>query len=129
MHYMKYFFRHGLEQEGVYVRPDGFIYLEDMLRQEVMKNLHVDLQLVQYIIKMEDNNVYELKQEGDEWLIRAAHLEEEIDESESGSEPKELFKSIDNANNNNILAKAEEEFDKNKKKMKQLKELVREMQR
>ena len=64
-----------------------------MLRQKEMKKLRVDVKLVQYIIKIEDNNVYELKQEGDEWLIRAEHLEEEIDESEeTENEPKELFK-------------------------------------
>ena len=59
-----------------------------------MKKLRVDVKLVQYIIKIEDNNVYELKQEGDEWLIRAEHLEEEIDESETENEPKELFKQL-----------------------------------
>ena len=68
---MSYVLRHGAEKEGIQIRPDGFIYLQDLLEVKNLKKMKVGLPQVQHIVNTNDKKRFELKQDSGVWLIRA----------------------------------------------------------
>ena len=63
--------RHGAEERGIQVRPDGYILLSDLLAVKGMKNLGANINVVKHIVANNDKKRFELKEEGGVMLIRA----------------------------------------------------------
>lgn len=73
---LAYILRHGAEKEGLHIRADGYIKLEEVLQRPRVKSVQMDgrragLEDVQKIVEGNDKKRFELKEEEDEWWIRA----------------------------------------------------------
>lgn len=78
---LAYILRHGAEKEGLAIRPDGYIKLDDVLNRPRVKSVNMAeeeggkrrpaLEDVQNVVEGNDKKRFELTQEGEEWLVRA----------------------------------------------------------
>ena len=68
---MAYLLRHGAAKEGIQIRPDGFIYLTDMLAHKSMTKIRVGEADVECIVNNNDKKRFELTEEMGVKLIRA----------------------------------------------------------
>ena len=63
--------RHGAENKGIEIRPDGFILLSDLLSQKNISRMKIGLKEVHHIVKSCSKQRFELKEEDGMMLIRA----------------------------------------------------------
>ena len=68
---MSYLLRHGAEKEGIMMRPDGFIFLADLLSYKSMVKMKVNEAAVMHIVANNDKKRFEVKEEQGVKLIRA----------------------------------------------------------
>ena len=68
---MSYLLRHGAEKEGLMIRSDGYILMEDLLNHRTMKKIKVGIKDVQFIVNNNDKKRFELLEENGVWFIRA----------------------------------------------------------
>ncbi|KAI9202578.1 phosphotransferase KptA/Tpt1 [Polychytrium aggregatum] len=70
---MSYVLRHGAEKDGVPIRKDGFVRIEDLLRHKRLRG--TTFEKIQQIVEANDKQRFTLKLEesagGSEWLIKA----------------------------------------------------------
>lgn len=55
---MSYILRHGAQKEGIMMRADGYIQLDDMLQVKSMKNHRVTPAMVDFIVANNDKKRY-----------------------------------------------------------------------
>jgi 2'-phosphotransferase len=69
---MSYLLRHGAVKEGLTIRDDGYILIDDVLKhiQKSMKNNSVTIESIIDIVKNSDKKRFEISEDGD--FIRAA---------------------------------------------------------
>ena len=61
---MSYVLRHGADKEGIVMRPDGFIYLADLLNVNSLKRMRVNEAAVEHIVNTNDKKRFELAKAG-----------------------------------------------------------------
>jgi len=72
---LSYVLRHGAENEGIPIRPDGFVLVNDLLSSPKFRELN--LETLQSIVKEDNKHRYHLVQDVDQdgtpsdWIIRA----------------------------------------------------------
>ena len=60
---MSYLLRHGAEKEGLHMREDGYIYLNDLLEMKSLKSKRIGQAEIEYIVATNDKQRYELSEE------------------------------------------------------------------
>ena len=68
---MSYVLRHGAENLGIAIRPDGFIYLDDLLAVKSVAKLKPTYAMIEHIVNNNDKKRFELSEEQGVKLIRA----------------------------------------------------------
>ncbi|TIB74975.1 phosphotransferase KptA/Tpt1 [Wallemia mellicola] len=66
---LSYILRHGALKEGLFIRKDGFIKVDDLLQRPKLKGL--DYELLQHLVRTNDKKRYQLLDEDGVKLIRA----------------------------------------------------------
>ena len=69
--YLTWILRHGATEENISIRPDGFVKLSDITTKKRAKDLKMKLDIIQEVVNTNEKKRYTLKQEGDEWWIKA----------------------------------------------------------
>ena len=69
---MSYLLRHGAEKEGLHMREDGYIYLNDLLEMKSLKSKRIGQAEIEYIVATNDKQRFELSEEQGVMLIRAS---------------------------------------------------------
>ena len=60
---MSYILRHGAEKEGIMMRADGYIQLQEMLNVRSIKKNKVTVAVVEHIVASNDKKRFELTEE------------------------------------------------------------------
>ena len=68
---MSYILRHGAQKEGLAMRADGYIALNDLLQVQSMKKHRVTPAIIDYIVANNDKKRYQLTEEQGVRFIRA----------------------------------------------------------
>ncbi len=63
--------RHTAKNEGLRIRKDGYIEVEDLVWSRKYKNLNIGLQELQWIVDGNEKKRFQLANEDGTWLIRA----------------------------------------------------------
>ena len=69
---MSFLLRHGCEKEGVSIRADGYVLMNDLLSWLNKKKQTVTIELVNYVVESCTKKRFEVLSEGDQLFIRAA---------------------------------------------------------
>ncbi|CAK62052.1 unnamed protein product (macronuclear) [Paramecium tetraurelia] len=67
---MSYFLRHGALKEGIPIRQDGFVLVQDLLKQPSIVKLKADLQSIRNVVDNNDKKRFELKEIDGQLYIR-----------------------------------------------------------
>ncbi|CAD8188262.1 unnamed protein product [Paramecium octaurelia] len=67
---MSYFLRHGALKEGIPIRQDGFVLVQDLLKQPAIVKLKANLQIIRNIVDNNDKKRFELKEIDGQLYIR-----------------------------------------------------------
>ncbi|KAI5825178.1 hypothetical protein K523DRAFT_313884 [Schizophyllum commune Tattone D] len=69
---LSYILRHGAQKEGIPIRPDGYVKVDDLLANNRLKSQAVTLERIQQIVKDDAKQRYDLVlEQPDTWLIKA----------------------------------------------------------
>ncbi|KAF5353157.1 hypothetical protein D9758_008714 [Tetrapyrgos nigripes] len=68
---LSWLLRHGAKNEGLPMRPDGFVRVDDLLENPKIKAQSVDLPALQKIVGADAKQRYHFKQEEEIWWIKA----------------------------------------------------------
>ena len=60
---MSYILRHGAEKEGIQMRADGYIYLQDLLNVPALKRMRIGVAEVEYIVANNEKKRFEMTEE------------------------------------------------------------------
>ena len=63
--------RHGAENKGIAIRPDGFILLDDLLAVRKIEKMRIGRPEVEWIVNNNDKKRFELREEDGKMYIRA----------------------------------------------------------
>ena len=63
--------RHGAEDKGIAIRPDGFILLADLLAVRKIEKMRIGIPEVQWIVENSNKKRFDLREENGEMYIRA----------------------------------------------------------
>ncbi|CAD8102799.1 unnamed protein product [Paramecium primaurelia] len=67
---LTYFLRHGAYKEGIPIRQDGFVLVQDLLNQPSMVKLKANLQSIRNLVDNNDKKRFELKEIDGQLYIR-----------------------------------------------------------
>ncbi|CAD8205378.1 unnamed protein product [Paramecium pentaurelia] len=67
---LTYFLRHGAQKEGIPIRQDGFVLVQDLLNQPSMVKLKANLQSIRNVVDNNDKKRFELKEIDGQLYIR-----------------------------------------------------------
>lgn len=68
---LSYILRHGAAKEGVKVREDGYIRVDDLMAVPKMQKLNVNMDQIRQIVETNDKKRFRLLEEDGVWYIRA----------------------------------------------------------
>ncbi|CAD8186065.1 unnamed protein product [Paramecium pentaurelia] len=67
---MSYLLRHGAQKEGIPIRQDGFVLVQDLLNWQTMAKLKANLQSIRNVVDNNDKKRFELKEIDGQLYIR-----------------------------------------------------------
>ncbi|CAD8079613.1 unnamed protein product [Paramecium primaurelia] len=67
---MSYLLRHGAQKEGIPIRQDGFVLVQDLLNWPTMAKLKANLQSIRNVVDNNDKKRFELKEIDGQLYIR-----------------------------------------------------------
>ncbi|TRM65404.1 KptA family-domain-containing protein [Schizophyllum amplum] len=69
---LSYILRHGAQKEGIPIRPDGYVKVDDLMKNNRLKSQSLTLETLQQIVKDDAKQRYDLVlEEPSTWLIKA----------------------------------------------------------